>query len=249
MVKKIFHILLLLFATSSLSLAKDGIFLGINAGFSVTNPTYTNFGNYVKILPKSQSGYSLGVNLGYKQYLYEGFGLNYYLDYNFSSSSSSAKDTLKNFDPLLSSINPTSNGGDIFGTTKFSSNLMLLNVDAFYDFARFFSVYAGLGLGIDVVRINYLIDTSKIDSMVRNNNQSIDNAHSLPPSSIKDTTNSFSMPINLGFNIRINPNNQIGFKFKLPLIRLNSNKLKSIGANSFSSYRTYILQIGYSYIF
>lgn len=118
----------------------SGVFVGANFGVPVTVPEY--FGSISKMksdLPTTGVGYSISINVGYKQLLSQNMGLKYYLDYNFNESFGK------------------SSGGTLFSKVdaKIAQQLITANVDYFYNPTDLFGMYIGIGLGYQGFRPIY----------------------------------------------------------------------------------------------
>ncbi|PAF45458.1 outer membrane beta-barrel protein [Helicobacter sp. 11S02629-2] len=126
--KTLLGVLGLVIALSSAGYAKSGVFVGGNLGLPIT--AATDIPSLVQpFIPTTGVGYTVGVNVGYKQDLTTEMGLKYYLSYNFSQSFASK------------AIGPIENKADIL------NHLVVANVDYFYDFDKMFGAYVGIGLG------------------------------------------------------------------------------------------------------
>lgn len=115
----------------------SGIFLGINAGvalydYSGIAPILVQGGVVKQYGDRSSTvfGWLAGVNFGYRQFLTDKSGLNYYLEYDYIG---------KIIDML----------GEIQNISQQSTDRSMLtaNVDFFHNFNNYFGMYLGLGLG------------------------------------------------------------------------------------------------------
>lgn len=131
----------------SISQAKDGIFVGANVGLPITTPTYTDgLKDATNTLPSSGIGYTLGLDIGYKQYFSSSLGLKYYANYIFSQSfGSKVSENQMKIDATI--IN----------------HLITANVDFFYNFTQSFGAYVGIGLGFSGYSANYKATIPGVD--------------------------------------------------------------------------------------
>lgn len=114
----------------------SGIFLGINAGVALYD--YSGIaadvivGDVVKqygVRSSTVFGWLAGVNFGYRQFLTDKSGLNYYLEYDY-----------------MGKIIDMSEFEHISGPST-ERNMLTANVDFFHNFNNYFGMYLGLGLG------------------------------------------------------------------------------------------------------
>lgn len=124
----------ILLGSSAFADDASGIFLGINAGVALYE--YSGI-NHVFIMEDKVLEYGIrssmvfgwlaGVNFGYRQFLTDKSGLNYYLEYDYMGQ--------------IINTNERVNG------PSSERNMLTANVDFFHNFNNYFGMYLGSGLG------------------------------------------------------------------------------------------------------
>ncbi|PAF49048.1 hypothetical protein BKH43_07325 [Helicobacter sp. 13S00401-1] len=246
----------LMLALSGLSLAKDGVFIGVNAGLAYTNISYKKSSNG-NFYPEDAPGYSVGLDVGYTQSFNKYMGLRYYLSYNFSQTfgeksvflNSSGQETIYNN-----------------GTSSFN-NMLLANVDYFVNLNKMFEVYAGFGVGYAYSNTNLLkakIDPANGGVVMSINQGSEKTVINGEPDTFFNAGGGFVLPINVGLSINITNHQVLRMGVKIPLlstdlkavrtrIPLLSPQLSALAGipkgEDMGSIKNVIAQLGYSYTF
>ncbi|PAF45766.1 OmpW family outer membrane protein [Helicobacter sp. 11S02629-2] len=216
-------------ALSSTSYAKSGVFVGANAGISITSTTYSNiFIQANDLAPKTGAGYMLGLDVGYQQEFLPSMGLRYYLSYNFSNSF--AHKTIPG---------SVTNGASGALTVVNFNNLLVANVDYFYNLNDKLGAYVGLGVGWSNFFTNFIAGGE---------------GGSLTATYLG---NSFALPFNIGVSMNLGKHQTIKLGAKIPLVSTSikptngeaKTALPTGDDGTTATLNNYIIQAGYSYIF
>ncbi|PAF46036.1 outer membrane beta-barrel protein [Helicobacter sp. 11S02629-2] len=254
--KTLLGMLGLIVALSTASFAKDGVFVGINAGLVNSRIDYKKKTSR-SFFPVDAPGYSVGLDIGYTQSFTKIMGLRYYVSYNFSQSFGEKSA----FTPDNGSTTMYNNGALIL------NHMILANVDYFIKLDSMFELYAGFGLGYSHFTANLL--QAKVDPktgyIIMSTNSSSEEAFpNGKPDTYFNEGASFVLPINVGLSINITEHQSLRMGLKIPLIAtdfaamgLNIPLLSQAEADMIAppkgeiqgSIKNFIAQIGYSYTF
>ncbi|TLD79813.1 outer membrane beta-barrel protein [Helicobacter sp. MIT 05-5293] len=203
------------------SAQSSGVFIGINAGVSLTQPTYSGaFETMQDALSQKGIGWVNGVDLGYKKAMNEKWGLRYYLSYNYSQS----------YGLKESSVNPNITETD----TDIVQQLITANVDLWFHFTRSFGAYVGIGAGYQRFKPSWTITTTGQKTTFGDLNKG-----------------GLAVPLNVGLTWNFNNAHQILYGVKIPLISYDYeiNVPSQQGGAGTAGLRAYIMSIGYNYTF
>ena len=178
----------------------SNMFVGANIGLPITSSVQNIQSVTNGYIIDPSAGWLVGAKFGYRKFLSDNFGFNTYLDYNYMRTVG-----FENHSTL-------------------NQQLILANLDFFYNFNSHFGIYLGLGIGANLLQPYY---NAKHEGDV--------------------TRAFFAMPFNVGFQFDIDNNNTITFGARLPRIgqTYHSNKISNCGAEI----GTYMITLGYTYHF
>ncbi|MWV61689.1 outer membrane beta-barrel protein [Helicobacter saguini] len=244
----------LLFTTSNFSvLGKSGFTLGVRVGGSFVDANYRGAiykpASVVEYqlemtAPGSENGYMGGIDIGYRLYIGDNWGLRGHLDYNFSYTNGYKRGQ------GFSTNNPIITTAEV---SRFG-HLITLNLDLFWNYGAF-GIYVGLGVGYE----GYTF-TSKNTSRYafqHTGTHPLDGSDTLMGS----FQGGVALPLNFGISFDINQHNQISLGAKLPILAQKYNYTQSVSGTSSSalynptfsgeipSFRNYIVELGYTFTF
>lgn len=244
----------LLFSSGNFAVVgQSGFTIGLKAGASLVSANYVGAiykpasvveYQLERTAPSFESGYTGGVDIGYRYYIGDSWGIRGHLDYNFSYTTGYEMGIgFSNTNPITTTSNVTRFG-----------HLITLNLDFFYNYGAI-GVFLGVGVGYEGYSF-----TSKNTSRLAYQHSStavLDGADTLTGG----LKGGVALPINVGLSFDINENNQLSIGAKIPILSQSYNYTQGVKGTSSSTgynptfsgtapqFRNYIIEAGYTFTF